>query len=406
MGIEGVVDCVTNTHVDGWVYRDDDPSEHLVVTVHLGGRIIGVKAANQQRNDLRDEGIGEGDHAYFIDLDEPIDDGQFGKMVVFATSQNGERIRLPLPIDDTVFPELNGHTAVTEDSLPRQHLEKLLKFGISYAEAAELLPPVGLPADFIDESVLADSSSWIKQTAEELRAAILRDTYPIPHPQNREGYADGFDLTYWLSGYADFRMIQGLAEEYGVLSGRYFDFGGSTGRVFRNFAIQTDAWEVWTCDFKISSVEFNLQYFPSSIRTFLNTNLPSLPIPDSCFDLISACSVFTHIDEGETSWLLELRRTLKVGGIACISIHSKETWERKEGELQEYVAEFRPDIADEPVLPAGKTVVTFRQDDPYRCQTFHSDEYIYRNWGRFFEICEIRPLVLGIQAMVICRRVD
>jgi hypothetical protein len=51
-------------------------------------------------------------------------------------------------------------------------------------------------------------------------------------------------------------------------------------------------------------------------------------------------------------------------------------------------------------------VVTFRHDDPYRCQTFHSDEYISRNWGRFFEICEIRPLVLGIQAMVVCRRVD
>jgi ubiquinone/menaquinone biosynthesis C-methylase UbiE len=139
---------------------------------------------------------------------------------------------------------------------------------------------------------------------------------------------------------------------------------------------------------------------------FLNTSIPTLPLPDAYFDLISACSVFTHIGESETGWLLELRRVLRVGGVACISIHSKDTWARMTGKLRADVSRFRPDIADKPVIPEGKTAVTFRDDDPYRCHTFHSDEYIERNWGRFFEICEIRPLALCLQAIVVCRRVD
>jgi SAM-dependent methyltransferase len=398
MGIDGIVDCVTNDRVDGWVYRDDVPSEHLIVTVQLRGVDIGSTAANQFREDLKNANIGEGDHAYFINLDQRLDDSQLDEIIVLACSQDGQRSELQLPVasDSTAEPDL----------ILRNQLERTLKYSLTYAESSELLPPVGYPVDFIDDHVLAECASWIQADPGEMRERIGRDVFPIPDAQNREGYCAGDDLGYWLSGYADYRMIEGIAAEYGVKGGRYFDFGGSTGRVFRNFAIQTDAWEVWSCDFKISSVEFNLKYFPPEMRVFLNASFPALPLPDSHFDLISACSVFTHIDEAETGWLLELRRTLKIGGIACISIHSKETWTQMTGDLRDDVVRFRPELADQTALPEGKTVVTFRHDDPYRCHTFHSDEYIRRNWGRFFEICEIRPLLLGLQAVVVCRRAD
>jgi ubiquinone/menaquinone biosynthesis C-methylase UbiE len=393
-------------NVDGWVYRDDEPPEHLIVTVRLGGVTIGSATANRFRQDLKSENIGAGDHAYLIHLDQTLDKNQLSEVSVVASSSDGQSKSLPLPISSTPKDESPKSQTVASHVFTRLHMERALKYGVTYAEGSELLPPVGLPIDFIDDKVLEESSSWVQASPCEMRDRIQRDVVPIPHSHNREGYAEGNDLIYWLSGFDDYRMIEGLAAEYGINGGRYFDFGGSTGRVFRNFAFQTNAWEVWSCDFKISSVEFNLKYFPTRMRLFLNTSFPTLPIPDSSFDLISACSVFTHIDESETSWLLELRRTLKIGGLACISIHSKETWEQMHGELRDNVIEFRPDIAGESALPEGKTVVTFRNDDPYRCHTFHSDDYIHRNWGRFFEICEIRPLVLGIQAMVICRRVD
>jgi SAM-dependent methyltransferase len=400
MGIDGFVDRVTNNEVDGWVFRDDYPSEHLIVTVQLRGADIASAVADEFREDLKQANIGEGDHAWSIDLAQPLDTKDLAGLTVIASSEDGQHLELPLPTPTS------ESAAQTSDPFDRQRLERALKYGLAYAQASELLPPVGLPADFIDDGILAGSAAWVRTEPAEMRDRIARDVFPIPHAHNREGYADGNDLIYWLSGYADYRIIQDIAREYGVKGGRYFDFGGATGRVFRHFALQTDAWDVWSSDFKISSVDFNMEYFPPKIRVFLNTAFPSLPLPDSYFDLISACSVFTHIDETETGWLLELRRTLKVGGIACISIHNNVTWEKMHGGLRGDVVNFRPDIADQPALAEGKTVVTFRHDDPYRCQTFHTDEYIRRNWGRFFEICEIRPLILGLQAIVICRRTD
>lgn len=406
MGIDGMVDRVTNDQVDGWVYRDDDPSEHLIVKVQLRGMDIGSTTANQFRVDLKNAGIGEGDHAYLINLDRSLDDSELDEIIVLGSSQDGQSSELQLPVAPVSTAENPGSADPASLLTLRDQLQRTLKFSLTYADASELLPPVGYPVDFIDDNILAEAASWIHAEPEEMRKRIGRDLFPIPHLQNREGYSEGDDLGYWLSGYADYQMIQGMAAEYGVKGGRYFDFGGSSGRVFRHFAIQTDTWDVWSCDFKVSSVEFNLKYFPPEMRVFLNTSFPSLPVPDSYFDLISACSVFTHIDEAETGWLLELRRTLKIGGIACISIHDKDTWVQMTGDLRDDVVTFRPDIANQTVLPAGKTIVTFRDDDPYRCHTFHSDEYIRRNWGRFFEICEIRPLVLGLQAMVVCRRGD
>jgi hypothetical protein len=68
------------------------------------------------------------------------------------------------------------------------------------------------------------------------------------------------------------------------------------------------------------------------------------------------------------------------------------------------VREFRPDIGNNTTIPEGKTVVTFRQDDPYNCHTFHKNDYIRNTWGMFFEICAIEPVFIDSQAMVVCRR--
>jgi ubiquinone/menaquinone biosynthesis C-methylase UbiE len=412
--IEGSVDHLTSTEIHGWAYRTDDPSEYLTVTVQLKGVDIGSGSANQFRSDLHTGKIGDGDHAYFLTLPQPVASVELEDIVVFASTQDGRRANLTPSRPDTpaTAPESAPQAEPAERAQPMEEPAAELVAPTpppavpAYAESAPLLPPVGFPVDFLDDTVLSEFAIAKKIEPTELRDRLRRDVFAIPHPVNREGYAEGFDLDFWLSGYADYETLRKLAAERGVTRGRYFDFGGSTGRVFRHFALQTDAWDVWSCDFKPSSVEFNLKYFPKSIRAFLNTAYPALPIPDGYFDLISACSVFTHIDETETGWLLELRRVLKVGGIACLSIHSKETWLAMEGELRADVERFRPDIASRPVLPEGKTVVTFRSDDPYRCQTFHSDAYIERNWGRYFEICEIRPLVLGLQAFVVMRRVD
>jgi ubiquinone/menaquinone biosynthesis C-methylase UbiE len=301
---------------------------------------------------------------------------------------------------------------MTDDAAPNQaRINKILKYAVSFADSNPIIPPEIVASELVNSAEFKSSREVLAYLAkisanhDELGVALARDNIPIPASTNREGYAPGRDLGYWVSGYAEFKMIESIAKEYGITGGRYFDFGGSTGRVFRHFSMQRDCWDVWSCDFKISSVDFNMKYYPTSIRTFLNTAYPVLPIPDSYFDLISACSVFTHINETETSWLLELRRVMKVGGIAYITILNDESWIADKA-IRLSAEKHRPDIAAEPKLPAGKTVITFREDDPYNCNVLHSNDYIRTNWGRYFEVCEIRGPHLLHQATVVCRRID
>jgi SAM-dependent methyltransferase len=287
---------------------------------------------------------------------------------------------------------------------------RLLKYGTPYASTGPVLPPVGIPADFIDETYV---SSWLREERHDwwrgqdlaLAALMRRDPAPLPEWSNREGYCCDNNLAYWLSGYRDYRKTLAVLPD-GLVGGRYFDFGGSTGRVFRHFAFQSDAWNVWSSDFKINSVEWNLRHFPTTIKTLLNNSSPTLPLPDGYFDLVTAFSVFTHINEPEIAWLLELRRILKVGGIACISVHDEATWKNQPPGLRDAILRDRPEIADLPALPDQKTVVTWREDDPYNCNVFHAREHIEQVWGRFFEICAVRPLYLDQQAAVVCRRPD
>lgn len=293
-----------------------------------------------------------------------------------------------------------------------QRLNKLFKFGVAYADSEKLLPPVGHVSDFLDVGYLAANSwlhdegvSWWKEDLDWAQLAD-RDPAPIPAAPNREGYNGQHHFQYWLCGYRDYRKTLEAVEPYGATSGRYFDFGGSSGRIFRHFAFQSDNWDVWSSDFKLSSVDWNMRHFPRKIKTFLNNSNPSLPLPDNYFDLVTAYSVFTHINEPETSWLVELRRILRVGGIAYLSIHDEATWKNQEDALRQTVNTFRPDIANAPELPAGKSVVTFREDDPYNCNVFHSRDYIENIWGRYFEICAIKSSYLDRQAVVVCRRTD
>ncbi|MEZ5881798.1 MAG: methyltransferase domain-containing protein [Nitratireductor sp.] len=47
---------------------------------------------------------------------------------------------------------------------------------------------------------------------------------------------------------------------------------------------------------------------------------------DNYFDLVTAFSVFTHIDVFETAFVAEIRRILKPGGLACLTVLDNSTW--------------------------------------------------------------------------------
>ena len=135
-----------------------------------------------------------------------------------------------------------------------------------------------------------------------------------------------------------------------MTGGRVLDFGGSAGRVFRHFLYQSTDWEVWTADLKKSSVEWNIEKFDRlNLFAFQSASYPVLPIENNSIDLITAFFAFTHIDETESPWLLELRRIFRRGGFR--TFHNKHTWKTMPPSLREACFKFRLHLEEQDKTP-------------------------------------------------------
>ena len=246
-----------------------------------------------------------------------------------------------------------------------------------------------------------------------VREAIAADTYPLPCPDDREGYSPGFDGTYWLSGYEDHLKIMHAAKRHGVVPKSVLDFGCASGRVVRHFAAQTDIPEIWGTDINRRHIRWLYEHLPHTVKPVFNHCIPSIPIPDKSIDIISAFSVFTHIDTFETCWLAELRRIMSDDGMAYLTVHNEDTWaalrdqvDDPENRLIQSILKLDPEFAKKLAgdLPDTKTVYRFSQSGPYRAQVFHSNNYLQQVWGRFFKIEEILPLHHVRQTVLVLRK--
>jgi SAM-dependent methyltransferase len=412
MPIRAHIDKLALNFTSGWAWNSETPVACLRVQASVGDEIVGDAIADGYRQDLLKSKIGTGYHAFLLEFTRRLTPGDISKLNIKILDQGDRSYTVALnqvKVNDSELPLPARPRSIGEQ------VRGLLKANSLYAASPAPDEPLMAPAQLLGTLDLereVASSGELRPLLDKsalnidgLIAAMKRDVYPIPSSSNREGYAGGRDLAYWLSGYAQFNMISNYAKANGVEGGRYFDFGGSTGRVFRHFAYQSRKWDVWSCDFKPGSIDYCLKYFPG-IRAFCNTSYPSLPIEDRYFNLISALSVFTHINENELNWLLELRRVLAIGGVACITVVNDDCWSNQDHVLAKSIREFRPDLLNVETIPSGKTAIAFRDDDPYYCNVVHSNDYIRNVWGRFFEICSVIPRYAGSQSMVVCRRTD
>ncbi len=273
------------------------------------------------------------------------------------------------------------------------------------------------PANQLDASKIKNRPIFtaIEQLLGErtIEQAIAVDSYPIPCPQDREGYSPGHDDQYWLSGLDDYLKVMDAAGRHGVTPTTVFDFGCASGRVLRHFAAQTEIAEIWGSDINGRHIRWLYEHLPHTVKPIFNHCIPSIPIPDKSVDVISAFSVFTHIDTFETCWLAELRRILSDDGIAYLTVHNEDTWaairdqidnpkNRLIQSLLKIDPEFREKIEKE--LPDTKTVYRFSESGPYRAQVFHSNNYLQQVWGRFFDIVEILPLHHVRQTVLVLRK--
>jgi SAM-dependent methyltransferase len=234
---------------------------------------------------------------------------------------------------------------------------------------------------------------------ESLEDYASRDPYPIPSAKDREGYFVDRHYDWWLSGLKDYLSIKQMLAKNGAdfpTNPTFMDFGCASGRVLRHFACQEPASCLWGCDINLRHVEWVRKYLHRHIKIFQNSLIPHLPIEDNSLDLVYAFSVFTHIDDLELMWIAEIRRILKKGGFAYLTVHSEDTWkeltprdplyplllsckDHTEGYSVMAESYFKP-------MPFPRMVFHWTRSSVYNAIVFHSSGYVRDTWGRLLTV--------------------
>jgi SAM-dependent methyltransferase len=168
-----------------------------------------------------------------------------------------------------------------------------------------------------------------------------------------------------------------LPVESSLQGKRILDFGCGVGRILRAAVAAEPDGEFWGCDNHAPSVEWLREDLSARAHIFKTEDWPPMRQPDRHFDLIYAFSVFTHLVDAWSAWLLELHRVLAEDGILIATV----TGPGHTVFVEEPISE---DIIGMNVLyPSASWDV----GGPL---IMHSEWWLRAHWGRAFEILELR----------------
>ena len=243
-----------------------------------------------------------------------------------------------------------------------------------------------------------------------LQRALDGDTAPLPTTAQREGYYGPNHFNFWASGLRDYCQLLEWLEPNHVARGTLLDIGCASGRLIRH--VNADRLsgfsEVIGCDINRAHVDWVGRYLPPEIKIFQNTSVPTLPLPDASVDVITAFSVFTHIECFDTTWLMELRRVLRPGGIAWLTIHGERTWRDLAptwplyGSLTSHpdYAGYRSSVG----LPKERLVFRWHAERSYSAHVFYAETYIRRVWGRILTVRDVFPALPFFQDVIVLQK--
>ena len=174
-------------------------------------------------------------------------------------------------------------------------------------------------------------------------------------------------------------VIELLGPEWSWEGRRTLDFGCGSGRLLRQFLDEARSAEFHGSDIDEELVSWARKHLcPPIADVRVNREQPPLDYPDDHFDLVTGLSVFTHIADGWSDWLLELRRVLKPDGLLIATF------------LDSMVARTLTSVRwDEERV--GMSAFGFANLETSLPNVLHSRWWLREHWGRAFEIVELRP---------------
>jgi SAM-dependent methyltransferase len=263
---------------------------------------------------------------------------------------------------------------------------------------------LGTARDFLNQD--RGEVDWNRKRI-SLEQALAADTAPIPTTEQREGYYGPNHFNYWASGLRDYCQLMEWLDNNSAKTSSILDIGCATGRFIRH--AHCDFPEIIGCDINRSHVDWVGKHLRPEIKVFQNTSIPTLPLPDNSVDVVTAFSVFTHIECFDTTWLMELRRILRAGGVAWLTFHGERTWRDIQPSWPLHNSLItHPDYAsvkDSPTLPEDPLVFRWRSELSYSSNVFYTERYLRRTWGRILSLEEIFPALPHFQDIVVLRKV-
>ena len=206
---------------------------------------------------------------------------------------------------------------------------------------------------------------------------------------------------YLAGGRRDVESMQRHLSRAGIdLSSckRVLDLGCGSGRMIR--WLDGVRAEVWGSDVSAPHIVWCQQNLSPPYRFLTNTSYPHLPFESGYFDVIYAGSLFTHISELVDAWLLEIRRLLRAGGAAYVTIHDEHTLralERNPGRPLAQRLKNEPQARQFWRSPFG--MFTLRRG--FNALVVYDGSFIRDSWGSIMPIVSITPEAYDLQSAVL-----
>jgi SAM-dependent methyltransferase len=233
----------------------------------------------------------------------------------------------------------------------------------------------------------------------------------LPPPRLRYKVAGTEDVDWFTSSgrmsLADLsRGLAAIGRSFEEFS-HVLEWGCGCGRILRHLSPPLAPRRIYGFDIDqeaISWVNGNLPW----VETSRTDGLPPLPYADASFDLIFNHSVMSHLDAFyQDAWLGELRRTLRPGGIATLTVHGRHAF-------QMFLDAFPPGAPARTTHAAnlhGRGIIFIKADQwkgdfpDFYHTSFNDVSYIFNHWARFLDVCCYIPRgALNYQDLVVLQR--
>lgn len=184
------------------------------------------------------------------------------------------------------------------------------------------------------------------------------------------------------------------------------DWGVGCGRIARHF-LERAHQNIYGADVDARNIDWLHQNTDWKNAVQMDFD-PPMPFEDKFFDVVYGHSVFTHLAyENQFKWLEELRRVLKPGGYAFVTVCAESGVYVTKLREMERDPKFAPHLLETGFydIMSRKNGVDARREG-YDRLVAHTRTFIKERWSKYLEIQRIFPCFIDHQDLVVLRRVD